>query len=674
MENIDIQYVKGVGEKRAERFRSLGITDVNTLLQFYPRSYEDWSNTVNICDAPVDQNCCIKAKVISPIEEHRVRSNMALYKTLVSDGTGMLEVVFYNSKYSAQRLTVGERFLFFGKISGVGHHRRLSSPKTAPCEAAMIRPIYRCVAGLPSSVIEKTVAQVIDQVKFEEFLPSQIIESNELCDINFAVKNIHFPKNFEAVEVSRRRLAFDELFLVTATMKIKRLNKLKMQGIRLEKDYTDEFVAGLPFTLTEQQQKAIGECMSDMTSGRPMNRLLQGDVGSGKTVVGAALLYNAARNGYQGALMVPTEILAEQHFENLSRFLAGKGINTALLVGATSRGKKNKIKQALAEGQIDILIGTHALIEDDVVFKNPALVITDEQHRFGVAQRTSLTKKQENLHVLVMSATPIPRTMSLIIYGDLDISTINTLPSGRQPIETYCVTTEYRQRVYSYIKKHLDNGRQAYIVCPLVEKSEGDLTSAEEQAQELGRGEFKDYCVGLLHGKMKSTQKDSVMRDFLSGRIQLLIATTVIEVGIDVKNAVIMVIENAERFGLSQLHQLRGRIGRGEHKSTCILITDTKNVETKKRLEVICGTTDGFKIADEDLKLRGPGDFCGGRQHGLPEFKVADLVNDLELFRLAARAADGVINADSRLKSPENSLLKREIISFLKKTDKYGQN
>ncbi|MDO4742450.1 MAG: ATP-dependent DNA helicase RecG [bacterium] len=674
MNNIDIKYIKGVGEKRAERFRTLGLTDVNTLLQFYPRGYEDWSCPVDIYDAVCEQNCCIKAKVISPVEEHRVRSNMILYKTLVSDNTGVLEVVFYNSKYTAQRLVVGEKYLFFGKISGIGSHRQISSPKIAACESAVIRPIYRTVAGLPSSVIEKTVAQVIDRVDFEDFLPSHIIEDNRLCDINFAVKNIHFPKDVESVEVSRRRLAFDELFLVTAAMKFKRFHNLKKQGIQLKKDYIGEFVKRLPFTLTAQQQKAIGECTQDMTSGRLMNRLLQGDVGSGKTVVGAALLYNAVRNGYQGALMVPTEILAEQHYENLSKFFVGTGINLALLTGSVTKSNKNKIKQALLDGQVDILIGTHALIEDDVVFKNLAIVITDEQHRFGVAQRTSLAKKQDNVHMLVMSATPIPRTMSLIIYGDLDISTINTLPKGRQPIETYCVTNNYRQRVYSYIKKHLDAGRQAYIVCPLVEKTESDLISAEEHAQNLSSGEFKDYCVGLIHGKMKSTQKDRVMREFLNGKIQLLISTTVIEVGIDVKNAVIMVIENAERFGLSQLHQLRGRIGRGEYKSTCILITDTKNSETKKRLDVICGTTDGFKIADEDLKLRGPGDFCGGRQHGLPEFKVADLVNDLELFRLAAKAADRVISSDSQLKKPENNLLRRKIIAFLRQTAKYGQN
>ena len=439
-------------------------------------------------------------------------------------------------------------------------------------------------------------------------------------------------------------------------------------GCKIEKNYLGEFQSKIPFSLTNAQIRVINEALYDMSSGKPMNRLIQGDVGSGKTAVAAALMFVTALNGFQSALMAPTEILAEQHFKTLSGIMESTGIKCGLLTGSLTKKQKNSLKDALKKGEIDVIVGTHALLVDDVEFDNLGLVITDEQHRFGVAQRGKLSSKGENPHTLVMSATPIPRTLGLIIYGDLDISIIDEYPKGRQSIDTYCVDTSYRQRIYNYIKKFLDEGRQGYIVCPLVEENETmDITPATEYYEKLKSGEFKDYTVGLLHGKMKPQDKDRVMRSFAAGEIQLLIATTVIEVGIDVPNAVIMVIENAERFGLSQLHQLRGRIGRGKHKSSCILISDNKSPDTKKRLNVIKNSCDGFKIADADLELRGPGDFLGSRQHGLPDMKIADIFADREILHLAGKEVEFLLKSDPTLKNPENAGLRKEISALYKK-------
>ena len=424
----------------------------------------------------------------------------------------------------------------------------------------------------------------------------------------------------------------------------------------------------LPFSLTNAQRRVINECVADMSSGRPMNRLVQGDVGSGKTAVAAALCYTAAKNGFQSALMAPTEILAEQHYKTVCTITENTGIRCALLTGSVPKKQKEEIKKALKNGGIDLLVGTHALLTEDTEFDRLGLVITDEQHRFGVTQRGKLSAKGNNPHTLVMSATPIPRTLGLIIYGDLDISVIDEYPRGRQQIDTFCVNSSYRQRVYNYIKGFLNEGRQGYIVCPLVEENETlDITSAEEYYEKLKNGEFKGYNIGLLHGKMKPKEKDAVMRAFKDGEIQLLVATTVIEVGIDVPNAVVMVIENAERFGLSQLHQLRGRIGRGSYKSSCILISDSRSEDTKKRLNVIKNNRDGFKIADEDLKLRGPGDFLGSRQHGLPDMKIADIFADREILHSAGREAEKMLAEDPALSLPEHRLLRKEIAELYKK-------
>ena len=468
------------------------------------------------------------------------------------------------------------------------------------------------------------------------------------------------------MEEARRRLVFEELFMLQAgLLLVKNVNRGKTASI-MKQDFSGEFIAALPFAMTAAQVRVTKECAADMATDRPMNRLIQGDVGSGKTAVAAAVAYNSVKNGYQAALMAPTEILAEQHFKTFSAFFEGTGINCGLLTGSLSKKRKDAVREALQNGEIDIIIGTHALISESVRFDSLGLVITDEQHRFGVEQRSALSDKGKSPHVLVMSATPIPRTLAMIMYGDLDISIIDEYPKGRQAIETYSVSSDLHQRVYNYIKKHLDEGRQGYIVCPLVEEGEENtgLISAEEYCDTLSQGEFKNYRLGLLHGKMKATEKDRVMRSFSAGEIDLLIATTVIEVGIDVPNSAIMVIENAERFGLSQLHQLRGRIGRGQYKSTCIFISDGGQ-KSRERLDIMCRTMDGFKIADEDLRLRGPGDFIGNRQHGLPELHIADLIADLDTLRSAGRQAAELINADPALERQDNRAFRAEVLSLL---------
>ena len=455
----------------------------------------------------------------------------------------------------------------------------------------------------------------------------------------------------------------------TGMLLLRRKNKQKTD-IVIHNDFTPLFIRSLPFELTNAQKRAVAQAVNDMKKGEPMNRLLQGDVGSGKTVVAAALMFSAAKNGFQSALMAPTEVLASQHFKTLSSMMP-EGIRLALLTGSSSAKEKREVKAALAKGEIDILIGTHAIITDDTVFRSLGLVVTDEQHRFGVRQRGALSKKGKRPHVLVMSATPIPRTLSLIIYGDLDISVIDELPKGRQKIKTYFVDSSYRKRVYAFVKKHLDRGLQGYIVCPLVEENESELVSAVKYAEEISKNEFASYRVALLHGKMKSKEKAKIMKAFSEGEIQLLVSTTVIEVGIDVPNAVVMVIENAERFGLSTLHQLRGRVGRGSVLSSCILISDAEGEAAKKRLEIMCATTDGFKIADEDLRLRGPGDFFGSRQHGLPTLRISGMLDDMVMLEETKKAALEIFESDPLLKSREHEKLRDCVIRLFKKT---GQN
>ena len=485
-------------------------------------------------------------------------------------------------------------------------------------------------------------------------LPAALLHQYSLCPLSEAIGQIHFPADHAALAAARRRLVFEEL--LTLQLGLLRLKGREKEGCapQMKEDYTQEFFRLLPFRPTGAQERAASQCAADMKRAVPMSRLLQGDVGSGKTAVAAAVLYTAVKNGWQCALMAPTEILAEQHERSLSSFFEGTGLRIALLTGSVKPSRRREILQGLEQGDIDLAVGTHALLGEGVVFRRLGLAITDEQHRFGVAQRAALAKKGHAPHLLVMSATPIPRTLALMIYGDLDLSVLDELPPGRQNIATYAVGTALRPRIYRFLQKHLDQGLQAYIVCPLVEEGDSPMASAEEYARRLSEREFAGYHVGLLHGRMKGSEKEAVMRDFQQNRIQLLISTTVVEVGVDVPNAVVMVIENAERFGLSQLHQLRGRVGRGKHASTCILVSDAQNEEALRRLRVMCETCDGFRIADEDLKLRGPGDFFGARQHGLPELRIADMLTDTAVLRETNLAARELLERDPKLEAPEH--------------------
>ena len=666
--DTDIRFLKGVGEKRAQHLYSLGIDTIGALLRYFPRGYEDFSNVKQIFDCNADEKVCVKAKIITPINEVTVRKNMTLYKFAVSDGTAQMQITLFNNKFLAAKLHEGSEYLFLGKLQEGAFLPSMSSPEIREVGSAQIAPVYPASKYMTSSAISKLVKTALSGCEIENVLPESIINAYRLCDLKTAIENIHFPKSEQALARAKQHLVFEELFVLrTGLMLLKNKRRISSPFV-FKNDYTKDYINSLPFQMTDAQKRVIGECVADMASGRVMNRLVQGDVGCGKTAIAAALMYHTARSGAQAAIMAPTEILAEQHYKNLCDSLKNTDIKCVLVTGSLKKSEKQSAKQMLQSGEVQIAVGTHALISGDVEFKNLALVITDEQHRFGVSQRADLSGKGTRPHTLVMSATPIPRTLGLIIYGDLDISIIDEYPKGRQKIENYCVESALRPRVFAYIKKHLDDGRQGYIVCPMVEENaELDLKSAEEYYAEIKDGEFKNYRVGLIHGQMKPKEKDLVMRDFKDGKIQLLVCTTVIEVGIDVPNAAIMVIENAERFGLSQLHQLRGRIGRGSYKSTCIFISDYKKGVTAERLNVIKQSNDGFKIADEDLRLRGPGDFLGSRQHGLPKLKIADIYADNDILKLAGMAAASLLEQDPKLKCDENKNLRAEIIKMYKK-------
>ncbi len=669
--DTDIRYLKGVGEKRALTLYKSGIDTVGALLRFYPRAYEDWSKHRLIGESNDGEKVCVKARVTTPIEEKKIRQNMTVYKFIAEDASGApMSVTIFNNRFLAARIHNGSEYLFYGKITRSLFLPEMSSPEISEVSSAGIHPIYRASSTLSS----KTIAGLVSKAIFcdmEDPLPEEIRLKCDLCDLRFAIENIHFPRSQGALLRAKRRLVFEELFLLQTALLLMKRKKRALTGSVLEKDCSKDFEKLLPFGMTRAQKRVVHECIADMKSGRMMNRLIQGDVGSGKTAVAASLCYTAAKNGLQSAIMVPTEILAEQHFATITSFLENSGIECVLLTGSMKKSLKNTAKQKLASGEAMVVVGTHALLTEDVSFESLGLVITDEQHRFGVEQRACLAAKGENPHTCVMSATPIPRTLGLILYGDLDISIIDEYPRGRQKIDSFLVDSSYRNRIYNFIKKHLDVGRQGYIVCPLVSETENlDIMSAEEYFEDITNkeyGAFKDYKVGLLHGKMSAKAKDAVMRDFQSGEISLLVSTTVIEVGIDVPNATIMLIENAERFGLSQLHQLRGRIGRGKYLSNCIMISDRKSNETFSRLAVIRDNSDGFKIADEDLKLRGPGDFLGNRQHGLPDLKIADLSDDIEILHLAGQMSAELLKRDPTLISPENSALRKSVITLYKK-------
>ncbi|MBR5234222.1 MAG: ATP-dependent DNA helicase RecG [Clostridia bacterium] len=677
--STDIKYIKGVGDVVAGLFNKLGIFTVGDLIFNFPRDYEDWSKITKIADAPFGENCCIKARITIAPEGMRTRGGQMLFKAMATDGSDFLLITFFNNKYVVNQLLEDEEYLFFGKISQqiTGGKEMLSPRFVKISNNEKIHPIYRQTEKLTTRKIETVTANAFAAISggIEETLPEYLIKKYRLMELEEALRNMHFPENDEKLRLARRRLIFEELLGMQLGLIFLRERSRSSTSVRIQHDKTESFYASLPYAPTNAQKRCISECVEDMKTSRPMNRLLQGDVGSGKTTVAAALIHNAVENGYQCALMVPTEVLAEQHFKSLSK-LFGERINIALLTGSVKAAEKKKIKLSLAEGKTQLVVGTHAIISDDVQFKKLGFVITDEQHRFGVNQRTALAKKGLNPHTLVMSATPIPRTLGLIIYGDLDISIIDELPKGRQPIETYCVGPEYRERLYKFIKKHIDEGRQGYVICPLVEEGETEtnLIPAQEYADYLQKEVFVGYNVGLLHGKMKPKQKDEIMRQFSEGRIDLLVSTVVVEVGIDVPNAAVMMIENAERFGLSQLHQLRGRIGRGQFKSTCVLVSGTQSEDSKKRLDVMCKTTDGFVIAEEDLKQRGPGDFLGSRQHGLPELRLANIVNDTKILYAAQKQAEDILFADPELAFPEHKKIRESVEKMFGKFGEVGIN
>lgn len=667
--STDIRFLKGVGARRAEYLSDMGIDTVGALLRFFPRRYEDFGKIKNIRDLISGEFVCIKGRITSDIREHYIRKNMTLFKFAVSDLSGYINITIFNNKYLAARLHIGSEYLFLGKVTLDGFGFNMSSPEIRETSFEGIVPVYRASSNMSSTAIEKLVRTALSSAELQEILPESVRTGNNLTDLSEAIQNIHFPKSREALDRAKKYFVFEELFALSTSLMLLKGKKKSSASAVLSHNYTDEFYKTLKFEPTSAQRRAVAECLCDMASGRVMNRLIEGDVGSGKTLVAAALMYNTAKCGYQSVLMAPTEILAEQHFNSLSELFEGSDIECVLITGSMKKRDKTAAIQKLISSEAQIAVGTHAVLSDNVEFGNLALVITDEQHRFGVNQRAALSLKGKNAHTLVMSATPIPRTLGLIIYGDLDISILDEYPRGRGKIESYVVTSELRPRVYKYIKKHLNEGRQGYIVCPMVEESEqmAGIKSAEEYFDDISTGEFKDYKVGLLHGKMKSADKDAVMRDFKDGRIQLLVCTTVIEVGIDVPNAAIMVIENAERFGLAGLHQLRGRIGRGKYASTCIFVSDFDKGTAGERLSVMKNTSDGFKIAEEDLRLRGPGDFLGQRQHGLPDLKIADLYADNDILKLASMAAANLLEHDPKLKSKENAKLREAVIEMYKR-------
>lgn len=666
----NIKFIKGVGEKRAEMFYNLGIFDVDALIHFYPRKYEDWTKTKTVAQTQTGESITVRATMITPVKEHRIRRGMTLYKCRFSDGESVINVTIFNNKYLAQALRIYEDYVLFGKIEKTFTSASMSSPKIEKLDTGIrIHPIYSASGKLTSNAIAKVIKTALENLDtIPETLSRDIREKYDLISLDDALRKIHFPASERDTYSARKRLIFEELLTLQLGLLKLKGNKKKETPLKIKEDYTDEFTALLPYRLTNAQQRAIGQCIKDMQGKYPMNRLLQGDVGSGKTAVGTGIIYTVIRNGYQAALMAPTEILAAQHFESISKMLDGTGIRISLLTGSVRAKEKREIKSDLMDGKIDLLIGTHAIIQNDVEFHNLGLVITDEQHRFGVKQRASLTNKGLGIHTLVMSATPIPRTLGLILYGDLDISVLDELPPGRQEIRTDVVDSRYHERIYKFIRDAADRGEQAYIICPLVDESEAEtnIKSAQQLALELSETAFKGYTLGLLHGKMKASDKDKVMKAFSDGDIQILVATTVVEVGVDVPGATIMVIENAERFGLSQLHQLRGRIGRGSKKSYCILISDNSGETTRNRLMTMKKYSDGFKIADEDLKARGPGDFFGERQHGLPKLKIADMLEDMEILHLAQNCARDILKEDFNLDLPKNEQLCQSITKMFK--------
>ena len=663
-----VRELHGVGPARAAQLEKLGIRTLYDLLAFFPRDYEDRTNPVTIAQLQPGVPACFRAMVVSQPILRRIGGGRDITKLTVADETGKLTLSYFNQPYVKNQLHYGESYYFYGALQPE-HGMQMANPAHDPADRPgavtnRLLPVYSLTAGLSNRLMTQCVQQALTFAAelLPEILPEQVRREYDLCGVTEAYTTVHQPPDWPALQRARKRLVFEEFFIFSAGLAVLRASRTELSAEPYAADCMQGFYAALPFRLTGAQQRAIDQILQDLTSGHVMNRLVQGDVGSGKTMVAAAACFCAVRNGRQAAFMAPTEILAEQHARTLTQLLGPLGVRVLLLTGSRTAAQKRAAREQLASGEAQLVVGTHALLSETVVFRDLGLVVADEQHRFGVAQRTKLTEKGRSPHLLVMSATPIPRTLALIAYGDLDVSVIGELPPGRRPVETFLVSEALRERLNGFIRRQCSEGHQVYVVCPAVEESEdGGLRSAEAWAQTLQQSVFPDLRVGLLHGKMKSAEKDAALAAFSAGETDILVATTVVEVGVDVPNATLMVIENAERFGLSQLHQLRGRVGRGGAQSYCVLVSGTRQEETKKRLEALCRTTDGFQIAEQDLALRGPGDFFGSRQHGLPLLKVASLQMDLETLQAAQQAAATVIRGAESLDAPELAPLKARV-------------
>lgn len=663
----ELRYVKGVGEARARAFVRLGVHDLAGLVSFFPRAYEDRTRLVRIAELADGDLVCVEAVVGTEPQLSRIRRGLDLLRFRAVDETGAMQLTFFNQAYLKDQFRKGESYVFYGRAQVKGRFVSMTNPVFDRLAdfgrvTGRIVPVYRLTSGLSQNTVRSAVRQALDlsQGRLPDGLPDCVADEYKLCTARYAYENVHFPADMQALSLARRRLVFEELFVLACALGLLRGGREGAQGRVLRGAGLGTFTGSLPFSPTGAQLRAMREAIGDMSSGKLMNRLVQGDVGSGKTLVAAACIWYAAQSGAQSAFMAPTEILAEQHYATLTGFLEPFGIRVAKLTGSMRAAEKRAVLSGLASGEYALCVGTHALLSGGVEFRDLALVVTDEQHRFGVQQRAALAEKGLRPHILVMSATPIPRTLALMIYGELDVSLIDELPPGRQKVDTFAVDESYRARLGGFIEKLVSEGRQVFVVCPRIEEGEeaGDgLKSAEEHAEEL-RQQLPGLRIACIHGKLKAREKDEIMSRFAAGETDVLVSTTVIEVGVDVPNAALMVVENAERFGLSQLHQLRGRVGRGKHKSWCILVSDAKGEEARARLHAMTHTSDGFKIAEEDLRLRGPGDFFGSRQHGLPELHIADLGADMNVLKAAQDAAKRLLDSDPRLERPENKRLR----------------
>lgn len=671
----NVQYIKGVGPSKAKLLNYLGIFTLEDIISFYPRAYEDRTKLKKIADMEDEEEGLIDVTAVTSVTTIRIKRNMTLSKLIVKDDSDSCLITWFNQPYIKTEITAGEKYNFFGKISRKNGRAEMNSPvfdiSGKNKNTGKIMPIYSTTKNLNEGAIRRIVENALDMIdgNLLENLPNYIIKEYGLEDINSAIKQIHFPNSFENLKKAHTRLAFQELLsLQLALLTLKNEYNNEIRGINYSTNvHMSDVINTLPFKLTKAQIKVLEEIDKDMESTKPMNRLLQGDVGSGKTVVAMIAAYKAVKSGYQVAIMAPTTILANQHLENFDKILGKFGIKCEVLVSSITKKKKDEIIEKLKNGDIDIVIGTHALLQENVEFNKLGLVVTDEQHRFGVKQRSVIAGKGENPDVLVMTATPIPRTLAIILYGDLDISIIDELPPNRKKIETVAVKSNMTDRINSFIVKNIEEGRQIYVVCPFVEENEElDIKAVETIYEKYKKETFSNYNVEMLHGRMKAKDKDKIMQDFKEGKVDILVSTTVIEVGVDVPNANIMVIENAERFGLAQLHQLRGRVGRGEYQSYCILKYDSKSSIVEQRMKIMSQTNDGFKIAEKDLELRGSGEFFGTKQHGLPEFKIANLFEDLPILKQVQELAIKIEQTDPKLEKEENKELNKLVSNLTK--------